>query len=49
MTSTRMDQYYKLVHLIIFNLVFAHFVATMFLALAGMNSADNWLIHKDIA
>ncbi len=46
--SYKKDQYYKLLKLMIFNILFAHFVACILLAMAMIDSTQNWMIFKNL-
>lgn len=48
MTNSRMDQYYKLFHLIIFNLIFAHFIASILLAMTALDRSNNWMVKHEL-
>jgi hypothetical protein len=46
--SLRKDQYFKLFQVIIFNFIFAHFVASILFAMSKMDTHENWMIAKNI-
>lgn len=46
--SYKKDQYWKLLKLTIFNVLFAHFIACIILWMVGLNSTQNWLISKNL-
>lgn len=47
-TGFKMDQFYKLLKLIIFNWILGHFVAVMLMAMVYINEQSNWLISKNL-
>lgn len=46
--SYKKDQYYKLFKLIIFNILFAHFIACMLLWMIKLDFSQNWIISKNL-
>jgi hypothetical protein len=42
------ELYWKLIKTIVFNVAFAHFLASMLLAMAKLNEEENWLIAHSI-
>ena len=47
-TGMKMDQFYKLLKLTVFNWILGHFVAVMLLAMVYINDTENWLVSKNI-
>ena len=46
--SLKKDQYYKLFQVILFNFIFAHFVASILFAMTMIDENENWMVSKHI-
>jgi putative effector of murein hydrolase LrgA (UPF0299 family) len=47
--SVRKQQYWDLIKVIIFELLFGHFISGLLLAMAQLNPTQNWIINKNLA
>lgn len=42
------EQYFKLSKLVIFNFIFAHFIASMLIAMSKLDNTVNWMVSSKI-